>query len=41
MLRRNSFATAALFGFACTLPAFAQTATVANVVREEVGNRIS
>ena len=40
MLRRNSLA-AALLGFACTLPAFAQTAPVANVVREEVGNRIS
>jgi dipeptidyl aminopeptidase/acylaminoacyl peptidase len=40
MLRRNNLA-AALLGFVCTLPAFAQTPTVANVVREEVGNRIS
>lgn len=40
MLRRHTLA-AALLGFICTLPALAQTAPVANVVREEVGNRIS
>ena len=42
MLRRHTL-TAALLGFACTLPAFAQTAqtTHAGVVREEQGNRIS
>lgn len=40
MLRRHTL-TAAVLGFACTLPAFAQTAPAAGVVREEVGNRIS
>jgi dipeptidyl aminopeptidase/acylaminoacyl peptidase len=44
MLRRHTLA-AALFGFACTLPAFAQPQTPdvkrEGVVREEVGNRIS
>ena len=37
MLRRHTL-TAALLGFACTLPAFAQTV---EVKREEQGNRIS
>jgi dipeptidyl aminopeptidase/acylaminoacyl peptidase len=40
MLRRHTL-TAALLGFACMLPALAQTAPDVNVVREEVGNRIS
>ncbi len=40
MLRRHTL-TAALLGFVCTLPALAQTAPDAKVVREEVGNRIS
>ncbi|MEQ1512159.1 MAG: S9 family peptidase [Lysobacteraceae bacterium] len=42
MLRRHTI-TAALLGFACTLPALAlaQSAPDAKVVREEVGNRIS
>jgi dipeptidyl aminopeptidase/acylaminoacyl peptidase len=42
MLRRHTLA--ALLGFACALPAFAQTAPDAqreSVIREEVGNRIS
>ena len=38
MLQRRTLA-AALLGFVCTLPAFAQTAPA--VAREEVGNRIS
>ena len=40
MLRRHTL-VAALFGFACTLPALAQTAPGAGVAREEAGNRIS
>ena len=40
MLRRHTLVVA-LFGFACTLPALAQTAPGAGVAREEAGNRIS
>ena len=40
-MSQRTILAAALFGVACTLPAFAQTTSPPAVVREEVGNRIS